>query len=75
MVALAACVLFAWGAVAGGYGAYALSAALATDGAFHATQAGLALLIATVSVSAGFLVLVVGRLGGLIRALRREDGP
>ena len=56
MVVFAAVVLFAWGAVTAGYGAYAASAALATQNTFHATQAGIALLIATVSVSAGFLV-------------------
>ena len=63
MVGFAACVLFAWGAVAAGYGAYAASAALSAQSTFHATQAGDALLIATVSVSTGFLVLVLGRLG------------
>ena len=72
MVVFAAVVLFAWGAVAAGYGAYAVSAALAAQSTFHATQAGIALLIATVSVSAGFLVLVVGRLG---RVLRPPEGP
>ena len=72
MVVFAAVVLFAWGAVAAGYGAYAASAALATQNTFHATQAGIALLIATVSVTAGFLVVVVGRLG---RVLRRAVSP
>ena len=63
MAALAACVLFGWAAVAGGYGAYAAWAALATGSTFHANQAGVALLIATVSVSAGVLVAMLGRLG------------
>ena len=72
MVVFAAVVLFAWGAVAAGYGAYTASAALAAQSTFHATQAGIALLIATVSVSAGFLVVVLGRLG---RVLRRAVSP
>lgn len=79
MVALAACVLFGWGAVAAGYGAYAASAALTTQSTFHLTQAGISLLIATVSVSAGFLVLMLGRLGRTMRALsgstERETAP
>ena len=79
MVALAACVLFGWGAVAAGYGAYAASAALTTQSTFHLTQAGMALLIATVSVSAGFLVLMLGRLGRTMSALsgsaERESAP
>ncbi len=71
MVTFAAWVLFAWGALAAGYGAYAVSAAAASQSACHAAQAGAALLIATVSVSAGFLVLVAGRLG---RVLRPPEG-
>ena len=67
MVMFAAWVLFAWGALAAGYGAYAASAAAASQSTYHATQAGAALLIATVSVSAGFLVLVVGRIGRVLR--------
>ena len=72
MVVFAAVLLFAWGAVAAGYGAYAVSAALATQSTFHATQAGIALLIATVSVTAGFLVVVVGRIGRVLGSLRRD---
>lgn len=71
MVMFAAWVLFAWGALAAGYGAYAVSAAVASRSTCHATQAGDALLIATVSVSAGFLVLVAGRPG---RVLRPPEG-
>ena len=63
MLLIAAWALFAWGAVAAGYGVYAFSAALTSQSTFHATQAGVALLIATVSVSAGFLVVMLGRLG------------
>lgn len=76
MVVLAACVLFGWGAVAAGYGVYAAWAALATQSTFHVTQAGIALLIATVSVSAGFLVLMLGRLGRTTGAFpgSREHG-
>lgn len=67
MVRLAASALFAWGAVAAGYGVYVFSAALTSQSTFHATQAGVALLIATASVSAAVLVLVLGRLGDLLR--------
>lgn len=74
MVVLAALVLFGWGAVAAGYGAYAASAALSTQSTFHATQAGIALLIATVSVSAGFLVVVLSRMGRSLRSPQRDDG-
>ncbi len=71
MAAFAACVLFGWGAVAAGYGVYAASAALATGSTLHGTQAAVALLIATVSISAGFLVAMLGRLG---RALSESAG-
>ena len=67
MVMLAASALFAWGAVAAGYGVYAFSAALTSQSTFHATQAGVALLIATVSFSAGVLVMVLGRLARVLR--------
>lgn len=67
MVMLAASALFAWGAVAAGYGVYAVSAALTSHSTFHATQAGVALLIATVSFSAGVLVMVLGRLSRVLR--------
>ena len=70
MAVFAAWTLFAWGAAAAGYGVYAASAALASESAYHAVQAGAALLIATVSVSAGLLVLVLNR---LTRVLRPED--
>lgn len=59
----AAVLLFSWGALSGGFGAYALLAAFQSESVFHAVQAGIALLIATVSVSAGLLALIVGRLG------------
>ena len=68
MVVFAASLLFAWGAVAAGYGVYAVSAALTSQSSFHATQAGVALLIATVSVSAGLLVVVLGRLACVLRS-------
>ncbi len=74
MVVFAAAILFGWGAVAAGYGAYAASAALTTQSIFHATQAGIALLIATVSVSAGFLVVVLGRMSRGLRPLQQDDG-
>jgi len=63
MAVFAAWALFAWGAAAAGYGFYAASAALASQSAYHAVQAGSALLIATVSVSAGLLLMAVDRLG------------
>lgn len=62
MVILAAVLLFGWGALCGGFGAYALQAAFASESLFHVVQAGISLLIATVSISAGFLVTVVGML-------------
>ncbi len=71
MVALAASALFAWGALAAGYGVYAVSAALASESTFHATQAGIALLIATVSASAGLLLVVLGRPGNVLRPTER----
>ena len=67
MAGFAAIVLFAWGAAAAGYGAYAAWAAMSAESTFHTAQAGVALLIATVSVSAGFLVLVLARLGRVLR--------
>ncbi len=70
-MALAASVLFAWGALAAGYGVYAVSAALTSESTFHATQAGVALLIATVSVSAGLILVVLGRLGDALRPRAR----
>lgn len=70
MVGFAAMVLFAWGATAAGYGAYTAWAALSAESTFHAAQAGVALLIATVSFSAGFLVLILGRLGRVPRPPR-----
>jgi len=60
MVILAAVLLFGWGALSGGFGAYALMAAFASESLFHAVQAGISLLIATVSISAGFLVIIIG---------------
>ncbi len=74
MVVFAAAILFGWGAVAAGYGAYAASAALTTQSIFHATQAGIALLIATVSISGGFLVVLLGRMGRVLRPPPGEDG-
>jgi len=62
MVILAAVLLFGWGALSGGFGAYALMAAFESMSLFHAVQAGISLLIATVSISAGFLVIIVGGL-------------
>jgi len=62
MVILAAVLLFSWGALTGGFGAYALVAAFESESLFHAVQAGIALLIATVSISSGLLVVVVGGL-------------
>ncbi len=75
MVAFAAIVLFAWGAVAAGYGAYAAVAAMSSQSALHAAQAGLALLIATVSISAAFLVVLLGRLERGSRSPRGNDAP
>ena len=75
MAALAAIVLFAWGAVTAGYGAYAAVAALSSQSTLHAVQAGLALLISTVSVSAAFLVVLVGRLRRELRPPRADEGP
>lgn len=60
MAKWAAVLLFGWGAVSGGFGAYALMAAFESASLFHAVQAGTSLLIATVSISAGFLVIIVG---------------
>ena len=73
MAVLAAWALFAWGALAAGYGVYAVSAALASESAYHAVQAGSALLIATVSGGAGLLLLAVDRLGRVLRP--REGRP
>ena len=75
MAVFAAWALFAWGAVAAGYGVYAVSAALASQSAYHAVQAGSALLIATVSISAGLLLMALNRLGRVVRppAGRLED--
>lgn len=75
MVALAAIVLFAWGAVTAGYGAYAAVAALSSQSTLHAAQAGLALLISTVSISAAFLVVLTGRLARALRSPRPDDAP
>ena len=71
MAVFAAWALFAWGALAAGYGAYAVSAALASESAYHAVQAGSALLIATVSVSGGLLLMAVDRLA---RVLQPPEG-
>jgi hypothetical protein len=62
MVKAAAVLLFSWGALSGGFGAYALVAAFQSESLFHAVQAGISLLIATVAVSTGFLVVIVGGL-------------
>ena len=75
MAAFAAIVLFAWGAVTAGYGAYAAVAALSSQSTLHAAQAGLALLISTVSISAAFLVVLMGRLRRELRPSRADDGP
>ncbi len=75
MAALAAILLFAWGAVTAGYGAYAAFAALSSQSTLHAAQAGLALLIATVSISAAFLVVLLGRLRRELRPPRTNGGP
>ena len=75
MAAFAAIVLFVWGAVTAGYGAYAAVAALSSQSTLHAAQAGLALLISTVSISAAFLVVLLGRLGRGLRPPRRDDAP
>ena len=72
MVVFAASVLFGWGALAAGYGAYAVLAATSSHSTLHVAQAGLALLVATVSVSAGFLVVVVGRLERVPRPSQDE---
>ncbi len=72
MLSWAAWLLLAWGVVAAGYGVYAATAAVASQDGFHATQAGVALLIATVSVSAGLLVLVLGRLAWVLHSRNVE---
>ncbi len=73
MAAFAAMVLFAWGAMTAGYGAYAAVVALSAQSTVHTAQAGVALLIATVSFSAAFLLLLLGRMERASRPAPRPN--
>lgn len=80
MVVFAAVFLFSWGALSGGFGVYALVAAFESESLFHAVQAGMSLVVATISISGGFLVVVVGGLrrgvwaGPVQRSARADTG-
>ncbi len=68
MAILAVVLLWVWGALSGGFGAYALRAAFESESLFHAVQAGISLLIATVSISTGLVIIVVAGLKKSIAA-------
>lgn len=73
MAGFAAVILFAWGIFAAGYGFYAVQTAFQSDNIIHAVQAGMALLIATVSIGLGFLAVLLGKLQTMVARNGKGD--